>query len=495
MNDFPAERKDGGIMQQIRFVKIFGIVALFCIAAAVSASAQTLTTLVNFPKATDGYNPVALTQGTDGNIYGITYYGGAPTSCGYSAGTGCGTFFKMTPAGKLTILYNFCTQANCTDGSDPVRLIQGSNGNFYGVTQFGGVSTTLCTGCGTVFEITPTGKLTTLYSFCAQTGCPDGSQPLALVQTLNGNFYGVTGQGGANDSGTVFELTPTGKLTTLYTFSCPANYCATGGLPDSLMQAASMDLYGTTDFGGTYNGGIIFELSLAGKFTVLDSVHRANPLIQAGNRDLYGTTQGGGSGGKGTVLQMTPGGKLTTLHSFCSLNCPDGDAPVYGVAEGNDGNFYGTTYYAGNTYYAGSVYQITPTGTFTTLYSFCSQTNCTDGWGGRAIMQATSGEFYGTTAGGGTHNGGTVFSLSMGLGPFVAARPNFGSAGQTVTILGNNLTGTSSVTFNGTAATFTVGSGGTYIMATIPSGATPGTIEVTTPSGTLNSNIPFQVLP
>lgn len=138
-------------LAQIPFAKIVCIVAVFCIAASVAASAQTLTTLVNFPGAIVGYTPMSLIQGTDGNLYGITYYGGSPTSCTYTVGTGCGTFFKVTPAGELTILYSFCSRSHCSDGSDPVGLIQGANGNFYGVTQFGGASTTLCTGCGTVF--------------------------------------------------------------------------------------------------------------------------------------------------------------------------------------------------------------------------------------------------------------------------------------------------------------------------------------------------------
>jgi uncharacterized repeat protein (TIGR03803 family) len=89
---------------------------------------------------------------------------------------------------------------------------------------------------------------------------------------------------------------------------------------------------------------------------------------------------------------------------------------------GSDGNFYGSTGLAGNTYYAGSVFGIAPTSAFTTLYLFCTQTGCADGWGANSLMQATEGSFYGTTAGGGTANDGTVFSLSTGLGPFVSAR-------------------------------------------------------------------------
>jgi hypothetical protein len=146
---------------------------------------------------------------------------------------------------------------------------------------------------------------------------------------------------------------------------------------------------------------------------------------------------------------------------------------------------------------------MSPSGQLTTLHTFCSQTNCGDGAansdGYQGVIQATNGTFYGLTEfGGSTGCGGigcgTVFSIDMGLGPFVEAFPNGGKTGRVIGILGNNLTGTTSVTFNGMSAAFDVLSD-THIRATVPEGATSGTIEVTTPSGTLNSNVAFQVLP
>jgi uncharacterized repeat protein (TIGR03803 family) len=131
----------------------------------------------------------------------------------------------------------------------------------------------------------------------------------------------------------------------------------------------------------------------------------------------------------------------------------------------------------------------------TTLYSFCSQTNCTDGefpFGG--LLQATNGDFYGTTAGGGANGDGTVSSLSVGLVPFVETLPTSGKVGTAVKILGSKLTGTTSVSFNGTAATFTVVSA-TEISTSVPARATTGAVSVTTPSGTLNSNVTFRVIP
>jgi len=449
---------------------------------------------VNF-NGTDGYQPSsALVQSTDGNFYGVTYYGGTPTSCLYAAGYECGTVFKVTPAGELTTLHSFCSQANCADGANPVSLTQGTNGKFYGVTEMGGASGTGCYGygCGTIFEITPSGQLTTLYNFCTQSGCPDGSEPSGLVQAIDGNFYGTTFSGGYNYGGTVFKLTAAGKFTTLYHF-CAKTGCPDGAAPGAnLLQASDGNLYGTNTYGGTYNGGTLFQMTPAGKLTTLYSLHKPNSLIQGSDGALYGTTAAGGSHDHGIVFRLSPAGKLTTLHSFCGLDCATGDSPMAGVIEGSDGNLFGTAGLAGLTYYAGALFQITSSGAFNTLYLFCSQSNCGDGWGPGALMQATNGTFYGTTQGGGTSNHGTVYTLSEGLGPFVAARPAFGSAGQSITVLGNNLTGATSVTFHGTPATFTVVSD-TYIQATVPAGATTGSIQVATTNGMLSSNLPFRI--
>jgi uncharacterized repeat protein (TIGR03803 family) len=163
------------------------------------------------------------------------------------------------------------------------------------------------------------------------------------------------------------------------------------------------------------------------------------------------------------------------------------------LVQGLNGNFYGTTNGGGAG--GGTIFEITPGGQLTTLYSFCSQSGCLDGEEPQAApMQATNGNFYGTTSTGGTGNYGTVFSLATGLGPFIETLPTSGKVGEAVKILGNNLTGATSVTFNGTAATFTVVSS-TEITTTVPSSATTGKITVTTPSTTLTSNENFRVTP
>jgi uncharacterized repeat protein (TIGR03803 family) len=217
-------------------------------------------------------------------------------------------------------------------------------------------------------------------------------------------------------------------------------------------------------------------------------------LGRSSNGDFYGTTLNGGTS-YGTVFEITASGTLTTLHSF---DYADGAYPYAGLVQGTDGNFYGTTGYGGAACASpgcGTVFEITPSGTLTTLYSFCSQSGCPDGQYPYApLVQATNGDFYGTTALGGASNWGTVFSLSMGLGPFVETQTTSGKVGASVKTLGNNLTHASSVTFNGTPAVFTVVSA-SEITTTVPTGATTGTVQVVTPSGTLSSNLPYRVLP
>ena len=219
-------------------------------------------------------------------------------------------------------------------------------------------------------------------------------------------------------------------------------------------------------------------------------------LVQAANGDLFGTTSGGSFLSYGTVFRITPGGTLTMAYSFCSdyPSCTDGADPYAGLVQAANGDFYGTTYGGGANGYGGTVFKITPSGSLTTLYSFCSQggTSCTDGEAPYAgLVQDTNGDFYGTTYGG-ANNGGTVFRLSVGLGPFVKPRPPYGKVGAAVKILGTNLTGATSVGFNGTAAVFEVVSS-SEITTTVPSGASSGKVQVVTPIGTLSSNVPFRV--
>jgi uncharacterized repeat protein (TIGR03803 family) len=473
---------------------------LFCAATTITLPAQTLTTITNFDFTNGAYPAASLIQAADGNFYGTAESGGNSGPCFVLDLEGCGTVFKVTPAGTLTTLYLFCSKSNCADGTLPTAaLVQGSDGNFYGVTSGGGQTNPPCNGygCGTVFKITPTGTLTTLYTFCSQSQCTDGSDPLGgLVLGTDGNFYGTTFSGGANgiSFGTVFKITPTGTLTTIYSF-CPRNGCPDGNNPTAaLVLGTDGNFYGTTSAGGTYNEGTVFKITAGGVLTTLHSFCGQScgegakpyeaPMIQATDGNFYGTTAGGGS--QSTVFKITPAGALTTLHTF---NVSDGYQPLAGLVQATDGNFYGTTSIGGSSG-DGTIFSITPTGVLTTLHNF----DLSDGLSPEAgLLQATDGTFYGNTTRGGTDAYGTIFRLSTGLPPFVETQPTVGQMGSPVTILGTNLSGATSVAFNGTAATFNVVSA-SEITTTVPAGATTGTVQVMVGGNNLVSNADFQVV-
>jgi uncharacterized repeat protein (TIGR03803 family) len=469
---------------------------LLVLTTCIASPAQTYSVLLDL-NGTDGYHPNSpLIQGVDGNLYGTTGGGGANDN---------GTVFKITPSGTITTLYSFCAQSNCTDGEGPnAGLILGTDGNFYGTTIGGGTGTTYCGGgCGTAFKITAAGVLTTLHSFCIESTCLDGYQPVTpLVEGTDGNYYGTTQYGGGtNAQGTVFEMTPGGTVTTLYAF-CTSGSCTDGQGPRAgLIQATNGAFYGTTPMGGANGYGEVFKITSSGTLTVLHSFDETDgygptaPLTQASNGTFYGTTSSGGTGtacdeGCGTIFKMTASGTLTTLVNFDSTN---GTGPDNALFQADNGNFYGTTGEGGANEDAGTIYEMTPAGTLSTLYNFCSEANCIDGVSPYGIMQAPNGVFYGT-AGGGSSSEGLIFTLKAGLHGFVETVPTSGKIGSKVTILGDGLTGATAVAFNGTTATFTVVSA-TEITATVPTGTTTGKVVVTTSSGTKLSTVQnFRIL-
>jgi uncharacterized repeat protein (TIGR03803 family) len=425
-----------------------------------------------------------------------------------------GTVFKMTPNGALTIVYSFCAETNCADGIEPVGLTLGTDGNFYGTTYQGGrarCESNQPSGCGTVFRLTPQGTLTTLYRFCAQAQCVDGGDPLGgVTQGPDGSLYGTTNVGGAftecdapyGGCGTIFKLNAKG-LTTLHSFNR-----TDGGYPTAqLVLGTNGKLYGVTPYlGGTtclFTQGTVFSITSDGVFNTLHSFcgpegYQPNGLTLVG-RSFYGATASGGANGYyGTIFTMTPTGNVTTLYSF---DFTDGSNPSTPV-EGSDGNLYATT--------AGGGSNTCPFGTCGTIFSLSSGTDLlttlynfdgNDGAQPGALLQGTNGVFYGTTIAGGDYacsEGpyacGVAFSLNVGLGPFVAFVTGGGKVGQTVGILGQGFTGTSNVSFNGIPANFTIVSD-TFLTATVPEGATTGSVTATMASGSLTSNVPFQLIP
>jgi len=499
-SEVPMRRLLNG--RRFGFVQAQIFALLLSAAAAIPATAQTFTNLHIFV-GTDGAEPykAPMIQGTDGNLYGTT----------------SDTAFRMTPGGTLTTIYTFCSLSGCADGSNPEGgLVLATSGNFYGTTFGGGANN----NAGTVFKLTPHGTLTTLYSFCSQSGCTDGSGPWGLVQGTDGNFYGTTAFGGNSPScfptacGTVFKITPSGKLTTLHSFCSPSG-CAEGVIPEAgLVQATNGSLYGTTSTGGNTGNGAVFKITPSGTLTTLynfcsqtnciDGRISLGSLVQASDGNLYGTTSINGANGFGTVFKMTPGGTLTTIYSFCPQSgCPDGTTSAAALIQANDGNLYGITEFGGLSCSAfpgcGTVFQVTTGGTLTTLYSFCFLSDCSDGGlPVSALVQHTNGTLYGTTFGNDVEGGapfGTVFSESVpGLGPFVEAQTYSGKVGATIGFLGQGFTKSTTVSFNGTLATPSVKTR-TYLTAKVPTGATTGFVIITTSGGSLQSNKIFRVIP
>ncbi len=361
-------------------------------------SSGNITVLHSFT-GHDGEAPHALLETTDGNFYGITpcsLEGDAPSrptrpvhsrSLGLPGDVfycnGPGSFFRMSPSGVLTTLHVFGNPANGLEPSG--SLVQGQDGNFYGVTYAGGTGTN---GSGTVFKISATGTLTPLYNFCSQSNCADGSYPFgALAQAADGSFYGTTYSGGdatcnaPYGCGTVFQITSDGTLTTLHRFSGADGQGPNGGL----VVTADGTIYGATSLGGETNQnclnvtcGTLFKITSAGAFTTLYNFDggidgaQPNPLIQATDGNLYGTTNLGGVIQAGTIFRITPSGTLSTLYNLCSnipgVGCADGIAPNAALVQGPNGLLYGTTSAGGFKpgsagclgYGCGSVFSVSP---------------------------------------------------------------------------------------------------------------------------------------
>ncbi len=305
-----------------------------------------LTTLHSFESGADGSVPWGgLVQASDGNFYGTTAFGGA---------NGSGTVFRITPDGTLTTLHSF----NGFDGFLPYSsLVLGTDGNLYGTTVYGGATA----DDGTVFKITLAGTLTSLYSFCSQPNCADGAEPFAgLVQGSDGDFYGTTTYGGSNSCsggcGTVFKITPAGALTMLHSFdNSDGRYTQAG-----LVQGSDGNFYGTTYLGGPYDGGTVFKITLSGTLTTVHSFDYTDGAIpyaapvQSSDGNFYGTTGGGGAYSAGTVFTMTSAGLLTTLFSFDGT---DGGTPQAGLVQATNGIFYGTTS-GGGIYATGTIFRL-----------------------------------------------------------------------------------------------------------------------------------------
>jgi len=223
-------------------------------------------------------------------------------------------------------------------------------------------------------------------------------------------------------------------------------------------------------------------------FNNTDGSHPYGSIIQASDGNFYGTTRLGGSSGYGVVYKITPAGVYKVIFNFKAFGA--GSDPFAGLVQATDGKFYGATTGPGNI-----LYQITSAGTYTILYTF---TPTTGQLPFVSLFQNTNGILYGDTAGGGTaslcRGCGVAYSLNAGLHPFVALLTTSGRAGKVIQILGNGLTGTTSVKFGTGSASFTVVSD-TFMTAVVPATGTTGAVTVATPSGFRVSSKTFRVLP
>jgi uncharacterized repeat protein (TIGR03803 family) len=371
------------------------------IVVALPAQAQTFKSLYSFSNSPNGATPFGgVVKDKLGNLYGATSAGGV---------SGFGTVYKLSNSGKETVLYSFTGGA---DGSVPYAgLVMDRSGKLYGTTPFGGSS-----DGGTVFEVNPeTGQETVLHSFAGQ---PDGAEPFSgLILDKSGNLYGATFAGGSANDGTVYKVDiQTQQETVLYSFTGDPD----GGDPvyGNLLMDKSGNLYGTTQGGGSFNRGSVWELSANGSETVLysftggkdgggsDGGGADQSLVMDAKGNLYGVTEGGGVGA-GVVFKVNIKTKTeTVLYTFSALK--NGEIPTAGLVRDSKGNLYGTTAAGGGRASYGTVFKLTGTKE-TVLHRF-------HGGDGKnpfrsPLMLDSDATLYGVTYLGGAHGYGTVFSI------------------------------------------------------------------------------------
>lgn len=402
MKDFKGHNDGAGRKVLISCVRLIAFCLFFVLAERLQA--QTESVLYSFAGGADGAKPYAgLVRDQQGNLYGTTLNGGGCAACN----NGCGTVFKLSPAGTETVLYSF---GGNTDGATPYGgVVLDNTGHLFGTTSAGGMF------AGTVFEVSPVGVEVLLHTFQGSRVGDGSFAPVGLVRDKKGNLYGTTFSGGTQCSsiggcGTVFQIDPTGLETVLYSFTGGID----GGFPfASLLRTDKGDFYGTTVFGGSYNQGTIFKLSSTGVETVLyhftggaDGSQPAAGLVSDNKGNFLGTTTKGGASGNGTVFRISRSGQLTVLYSF--QGGIDGSLPSAALVLDNRGNIFGTTN-QGGTFGFGTVFEITAGGTEKILYSFTGGAD--GGLPTSALVLDNKRNLLGTTSSGGTAGFGTVFSV------------------------------------------------------------------------------------
>ena len=299
-----------------------------------------------------------LARGPDDEIYGVTTQDGG-------SGDG-GTIFRISPGGGLTIFYRFCSQANCLDGSAPTAVTFDPSGNLFGTSTQGGKYRE-----GTLFEITAGGVYRKLHDFCSRPDCADGLSAGALLRAKDGDFYGTTAAGGEDQGGSVFRMRPDGSLTTLYSF-CSVVNCPDGEQPTPLLvEGRNGDFYGTTMLGGANGAGTIFRLTPSGSLKTLyafcgraycdDGANPQDGLVAAPDGSFYGTASTGGIYYNGVLFNITASKKYSIVYNFCATaGCFDGSTPSAAPTLDKNGNLYGTTLAGGDKSNVGAIYELSP---------------------------------------------------------------------------------------------------------------------------------------
>jgi uncharacterized repeat protein (TIGR03803 family) len=470
----------------------------------------TPTTIYSFcslTSCTDGSYPFGgVTLGFDGNLHGTTQGGGGAGKAG--------TVFKITPTGTLTTQHAF---GNSTDDSAPVyATLQGQDGNTYGVSvgQYTGQN-------GAFFKVSSTGVFTVLHDFTYT----DGAYPNLPTQGTDGNFYGTTVLGGSKALGVVYKMTTAGKVTVLHNF---VGYPTDGTYPKGiLVQGKDGNFYGTTYQGGSNNNGTVFKITPAGVFTLIhsfiyksptfDGQHPLAGLALGTDGNFYGTTGAGGTKNAGTLFKVTPAGTETVLYNFCDPTC-NGFGPATPLVLHTNGKFYGNTngnslggsvFYSLNVGFKPLVNLVTWSGkvgktveilgqnfTGTTQVLFngvpATFTNVSDTYMTAVVPDgATTGTVTVTTFTN-TYKSNRAFLVTPQI---TSVSPSSGKVGDSITINGVSLLQATTVSIGGKAAIFTVDSDD-KVTATVPAGAKTGQkITVKTPGGLASSPTTFSVVP
>ena len=460
---------------------IISVAAMATLFLSTMAIAQTVAGLYEYPGVSNNTTGLSNTSQVAQGLDGNIYM-----TDQLDGEYGLGSVFNISPAGDPTTLYSFCEEggACATTGALPFGgVTMGSDGNFYGTVQNGGTY-----GFGQVFKLTSKGVRTTVYNFTGANPGDGGPSEYPVFLASDGDLWGVQ----TNGCGGVFKLTLKGAISS-YPFDC-----TNGSNPNLPTEGSDGNFYGTTARGGDASCGgcgVAYKATTGGKITVLytftdsstDGAYPQGVLVEGPDGNYWGVTQQP----YGVIFKISPAGEFTQVHAFAGPP-NDGDFPYVGLTLGSDGNFYGTTG-GGGSDNAGTIFRVSPGGDYSVLYSFVASA-AGPGFGPCTVMfQNTNGTFYGNTCGN-SLGGSYFYSLDMGLAPFVHTVSQSGEVGATIEFLGQDFTGTTEVEFGGASATFKVVSD-TELTAVVPTAAVTGLVSVVTSTGTLTATSKFKVLP